>query len=110
MYRQSATSVFLAAAAFQPSVEAQMRSAPPANFPTGTIVSPWPAYHIRGAGLLILRCLLAATLYQLHFAHQYNCWRQSVRAEVNGSDFRHDSSVRWNGFLCAQRRSLVVTN
>jgi len=40
MYRLPAIAVFLAAAAFQPSLEAQMRSAPRPNFPTRVSVGP----------------------------------------------------------------------
>src|SRR2546422_4471464 len=40
MYRLPAIAVFLAAAAFQPSLEAQMRSAPRPNFPTRINVGP----------------------------------------------------------------------
>jgi hypothetical protein len=41
--------------------------------------------------------MLPATLYQLHFANNTTAGGNQFVLTVNGSDFRHDSSVSWNG-------------
>src|SRR5207244_13351529 len=55
MYRLPAIAVFLAAAAFPPSLKAQMRSAPRPNFPTRISAGPsFPAVQPSRGGLRIV--------------------------------------------------------
>ena len=100
MYRLPAISVFLAAAAFQPSFEAQVRSAPRAIFPT----------RVRSSrlGLLIISVALVCSscgvcspppfISSISPANTTAGGNHFVLT-ANGSDFRHDSSVSWNGSL-----------
>ena len=100
MYRLPAISVFLAAAAFQPSVEAQMGSAPRANSPT----------RVRSSRLCLLIIFVALVCsscgvcppapFVLSLApNNAPAGGNQFVLTVNGSEFRHDSSVRWNGSL-----------
>jgi hypothetical protein len=57
------------------------------------------AYHIRDAGLLILRCLPTAILITSISPTTTITGRDRFVLTVNGNDFRHDSSVSWNGSL-----------
>jgi hypothetical protein len=66
---------------------------------TRRIISPLLAYHIRDAGLLILRCLPTAILITSISPTTTITGRDRFVLTVNGNDFRHDSSVSWNGSL-----------
>ena len=100
MYRLPAIVVFLAAAAFQPSVEAQMRSALRPNFP--------PRIKSSRLCLLIicmaLVCSSCGVCSPPPFTSSISPSTTTAGGNqfvltVDGSDFRHDSSVSWNGSL-----------
>jgi IPT/TIG domain len=98
MYRLPAISVFLAAAAFQPSVEAQMRSAPRPKFPA-RVRSSRLCLLIISAALVCSSCGVCSPppfVSSISPSHTTAGGNQFVLT-VNGSDFRHDSSVSWNG-------------
>jgi hypothetical protein len=98
MYRLPAISVFLAAAAFQPKVEAQMRSAPRANFRT-RVRSSRLCLLIISVALVCSSCGVCSPppfISSISPSHTTARGNQFVLT-VNGSDFRHDSSVSWNG-------------
>jgi hypothetical protein len=98
MYRLPAISVFVASATFQPSVEAQMRSAPRANVPT----------RVRSSRLCLLILSVAVVCSSCGVCspppfissispNRTTAGRNQFVLTVTGSDFRHDSSVSWNG-------------
>ncbi len=49
-----------------------------------------------------MRNLSAHAVGRLHFAQQRGRWGSQFLLTINGNDFRHDSTVNWNG-------SFVVT-
>jgi hypothetical protein len=100
MYRQSAISVFLAAAAYQPSVEAQMRSAPRANFST-RVRSSRLGLLIISVALVCSSCGVCSPPPFINSISPNNtpAGGNQFVLTVNGSDFRHDSAVSWNGSL-----------
>jgi len=100
MYRLPATSVFLAAAAFQPSVEAQMRSALRPNL-SAWVQSSRLCLLIISVALVCSSCGVCSPppfIISISPANTTAGGNQFVLT-VNGSDFRQDSSVSWNGSL-----------
>ena len=102
MYRLTAVSVFLAPAAFQPSVQAQVRSAPRANLPT-QVRSFRLCLLIISVALVCSSCGVCSPPPFVSSISPNNTTAGGNQfvLTVSGSDFRHDSSVSWNGSLRA---------
>jgi hypothetical protein len=100
MYRLPAAAVFLAAAAFQPSVEAQMRSATRLNFPN-RVRSSRICLLIISVALVCSSCGVCPPPPFIASISPNNITAGGDQfvLTVNGRDFRHDSSVSWNGSL-----------
>jgi hypothetical protein len=92
--------IFLAAAAFQPSVEAQMRSAPRPNFPTRVRWSRLCLFIV-SAALVCSSCGVCSPppFISSISPHNTTAGGSQFVLTVNGTDFRHDSSVSWSGSL-----------
>ncbi len=116
MYRLPATVVFLAAAAFHSSVEAQMRSATRLNFPNRVRSSRICLIIIS----VVLVCSSCGVCPPPPFISSISPNRTTAGGNqfvltVNGIDFRHDSSVSWNGsllvttFVSSHRLEAAVT-
>lgn len=97
MYRLPAIAVFLAAAAFQSSLEAQMRSAPLPNFPTRVSVGPsFRAVQPSRGGLRIL---------PPHPFGQGGLFVRPVRRDLRGHIFLGNSCFTkafFDPFVCRQ--------
>ncbi len=100
MYRLPATVVFLAAAVFQPSLEARMRFAPRPNFPT-RVRSSRLCLFIISVALICSSCGVCSPPPFISSISPNNtsAGGNQFVLTVNGRDFRHDSSVSWNGSL-----------
>ena len=100
MYCLPAIVVFLAAAAFQPRVEAQMPSAPRPIFSTRARSSRLCLLIICMV-LVCSSCGICSPSPFISSASPSNtpAGGNQFVLTVNGSDFRHDSSVSWNGSL-----------
>jgi hypothetical protein len=117
MYCLPAILVFLAAAAFQP-VEAQMRSATRPNVPT-RVRSPRLCLLIVSVALAAL-CSSCGVCSPSPFIssispNNITAGGNQFVLTVNGRDFRHDSSVSWNGsfrittFISSRQLEAAIT-
>jgi hypothetical protein len=100
MHCPPAIVVFPAAAAFQPSVEAQMRPALRRNSPTRGRSSRLCVVIIS----VTLVCSSCGVCQPPPFITSISPTNMTTGGDqfvltVNGNDFRHDSSVSWNGSL-----------
>ena len=100
MFRLPTIVVSLAAAAFQPGVEAQIPSARHSNLPAR---AKWSLLH-----LLIISVALACSscgacspspFISSISPNNATAGGNQFVLTVNGADFRHESSVTWNGSL-----------